>query len=252
MKEINNKVSIAATIVLFGGTGDLTLRKLVPALANLVHEGRIKESSTVIGVSRKDWTDLEYKEFLVKGVKSDQDKKYIRDLNVKHFKGDLSNPSSLDGLKKMLAFCEIDGCNRIYYLATSFKYFPGIIKELRKLGLDKQKSGFTRIMFEKPFGEDLKSAVELDSEVHKVFAEKEIYRVDHYLPKETVQNLNVLNFTNPIIYSTLNNKYVESIEIRVDEDLGVGERIGYYNDAGAIKDMIQSHLLQILSLLLMD
>ena len=130
--------------------------------------------------------------------------------------------------------------------------FPNIVKELKRQNLHKKNQAFTRIIFEKPFGNDIKSSENLDKEIHKVFLEENVFRLDHYLAKETVQNLNVLKFTNPLLYSTFNKEYIESIEIIVDEDQGVENRIEYYNDAGAIKDMFQSHLLQVLSLLLME
>ncbi len=239
------------TFVLFGGTGDLVKRKLVPAIARLVHEGKIRDDSTIIGISRKHWTDEEYKKFLVDSVLSESEKKYIKNLDIKFFQGDFSS-GGLNGLKKLIDKYEKKECNRIYYLATSFKFFPSIINELKKQDLDKKKDGFTRIVFEKPFGKDLKSSEELDRKIHRVFKEKNVFRLDHYLAKETVQNLNVLKFTNPILYSTFSNEYVDSIEIIVDEDFGVGERIFYYNDTGAMKDMVQSHLLQILALILME
>ena len=239
------------TFVLFGGTGDLTKRKLVPAIANLVHEGRIREDSTIIGVSRKKFGDNEYKRYLVDSIKDERDKEYIKKLDIKFFNGDFTR-AGLKGLNELMRKCEIGGCNRIYYLAASFQFFPNIVEELKRQGLDKQRKGFTRIVFEKPFGSSLKSAKELDECICHVFSEENVFRLDHYLAKETVQNLNVLKFTNPIIYNNFSNKFIDSIEVIVDEDLGVGNRIGYYNDAGAIKDMIQSHLLQILSLLLME
>jgi len=238
------------TFVLFGGSGDLVRRKLVPAFSRLVQEGKIREDSTIIGISRKNWNDKEYKKFLVESV-SREEKEHIRMLDIKFFQSDFAF-GGLNGLRELIKKSERKGCNRIYYLATSFKFFPAIIKELKKQGLNKKKEGFTRIVFEKPFGSDLRSSEELDREIHEVFNEDSVFRLDHYLAKETVQNLNVLKFTNPILYSTFNNEYIDSIEIIVDEDFGVGERIFYYNDAGALKDMIQSHLLQALSLLLME
>jgi len=246
------KEALNATIVLFGGTGDLTKRKLVPALANLVHRGRITKRSTIIGVADKDMTDEQYKKFLCSGVQGKKEKAHIKKLNVRYVQGDFSNPDFIKNLLGLLRVCEIKGCNRVYYLATSFRFFPNIIKALKRYGLHRQKSGFTRVLFEKPFGNSLKSSVSLDREIHKVFSEGDVYRLDHYLAKETVQNINILKFTNPLFYSTLSREFVESIEIVVDEKIGVGNRIQYYNEAGAVKDMFQSHLLEVLALLLME
>ena len=249
---MEGRKSVQATIVLFGGTGDLTKRKLVPAFANLAHQGIINRESTLIGIGRKNFDDSTYKKFLIDSISDEKEKEHIKEMNIKFFRGDLSKPEELSGLKEMLQFCEGPECNRIYYLATSFKFFPAIVKELKKYHMLAQKDGFTRIVFEKPFGEDLKSSNKLDKEIHKVFPEENIYRIDHYLAKDTVQNLNVLKFTNPIMHSTLNNKYVKGIDIIAYENLGVANRLEYYNDSGAVKDMIQSHLLQMLALLLMQ
>lgn len=239
------------TFVLFGGTGDLTSRKLVPSFARLVNEGKIREDSTIIGISRKNWNNDQYKNFLIGSIKDEKDKDYIKSLDIKFFRGNFTK-NGLDGLRELIEKSERKGCNRIYYFSTSFKFFPEIVREIKRRKLHKQNKGFTRVVFEKPFGRDLKSSEKLDKEIHKTFSEKDVFRIDHYLAKETVQNLNVLKFTNPIFYSTLNSYYVGSIEITVDEDLGIGNRIEYYNDTGAINDMIQSHLLQVLSLLLME
>ena len=240
-----------ATFVLFGGTGDLTKRKLVPAIANLVHEGKIREDSSIIGVSRKNWSHEAYKKFLIDSVERKEEKEHIKKLDIKFFSGDFSK-AGLKGLNELMTKCEVEGCNRIYYLATSFIFFPEIVEELKRQRLDKQKKGFTRIVFEKPFGNDLKSSDDLNKKICRVFPEENVFRLDHYLAKETVQNLNVLKFTNPILYGSFGNRAIESIELQIDEELGVGNRLEYYHEAGALKDMIQSHLLQVLSLLLME
>lgn len=239
------------SFILFGGTGDLTRRKLVPAFAKLIHDGKISESSTIIGVSRKNWTDEDYKKFLTDSAQTEIDKHHIKKLDIHFYQGDFVK-DGLKNIRSLMTKCETDGCHRIYYLSTSVKFFPIIVQELKKHHLTKQKKGFTRVVFEKPFGNDLGSSENLDREIHKVFSEKDVFRIDHYLAKGTVQNLNVLKFTNPILHSTFHSDYVESVEVIVDEDLGVGNRLAYYNESGAIKDMIQSHLLQVLSLILMD
>jgi glucose-6-phosphate 1-dehydrogenase len=245
-------VKRSVTFVLFGGTGDLTKRKLVPAFANMVHNGVIGRNSTILGVSRKEFSDIEYKKFLLEGDGDKKEKRHIRNLNIKYFNGNLSTREGLIGLREKLDQCEVGNCDRVFYLATGFKFFGNVVSELKKQGLSKQSGGFTRVVFEKPFGRDLSSSTRLDKEIKNVFDEDEVYRIDHYLAKGTVQNLNVLKFTNPLIYSGFGNRDVESVEIVVDEDLGVGNRIGYYDGAGALKDMIQNHLLQVLSLVLME
>ncbi|MEI6731468.1 MAG: glucose-6-phosphate dehydrogenase [archaeon] len=236
--------------VIFGGTGDLTRRKLVPALAELVNSGVLDSKSTIIGLSRKDMADEEYNKFLMDSVKEGKYREHISQLNVKYLSLDVS-AGKLDKLGDLLAHCRGD-CKTIFYLATSFLFFNHISRELKRLGLNKSQRGFSRIIFEKPFGRDLQSSKQLSQEIHNSFDEESVYRIDHYLAKETIQNMVTFNFTNPIIHSTMNNRYVEKIEIIADEELGVGERLGYYHESGAIRDMIQSHLLQIVSIILMD
>ena len=235
------------TFILFGGTGDLVKRKLVPAFSQLVHNNVIGKNSAIIGISRKPLTDSQYKEFLSNSLNGEE-KNHIKNLNIQYFKGDFEN-SGLYGLKELIEKSEMEASDRIFYLSTSFRFFPGIVKELKLQGLHKKTN---RIVFEKPFGNDLKSSELLDSEIHSVFNEKEVYRIDHYLAKGTVQNLNVLKFTNPILYSGFGNRSIEEISLTIDESLGVESRLEFYNEAGAIKDMIQSHLLQVLSLILME
>jgi glucose-6-phosphate 1-dehydrogenase len=242
----------AVSIVVLGGTGDLAKRKLVPAFARLVHDGVLAKGSDIIGISRKKMSDKEYKDFLCLGVKDKKERKHIRELDIRYLSEDISKKGGLGELKDLIRKVEPEeGRDRVYYLATSFKFFPGIVQELKRIGLHKQRRKFTRIVFEKPFGEDLKSSNELDKKIHKVFPERDVFRIDHYLAKETVQNLNVLKFMNPIFGHVFSKDYVESVEIIVDEKLSVGKRISFYESAGALKDMIQNHLLQVLSLFLM-
>ena len=233
--------------IVFGGTGDLTTRKLFPAFVDLIEKGLIDKNSVFLGMSRKFFTDLDYKNFLVKNSKI----KDFTDINLRYLRGDFTDFSGIKSLKEFIHKNGLQNLNRIYYLSTSFNLFPNIINSLKKNELHKSL-GFTRIVFEKPFGSDLNSSNLLDSQIHKIFNEKEIYRIDHYLGKETIRNLNVMKFTNPFIYSTFSNEYIDSIELIVEEDLGVEDRINYYNDAGAIRDMIQNHLLQVLSIVLME
>jgi glucose-6-phosphate 1-dehydrogenase len=241
------------TFVLFGGTGDLVKRKLVPAFARMVHDGKISRRSTIIGVARSEMGDDDYKKLLVESEEDKVEKKHIQDLNVRYLKADFSKPGGLKELQPLVSVCEPGTrCSRIYYLATSYKFFGKIILELKKSGLNKKAGGYSRIVFEKPFGRDLDSSIKLDKEIHKAFSEKDVYRLDHYLAKESVRNLITLKNSNKVLGAILNNKYVESIEIIADESIGVEKRLGYYNGSGAVKDMIQSHLLQVLSMVLMD
>lgn len=246
MKEAN------ISFILFGGTGDLARKKLVPAFANLINRGIIGKESSIIGISRKKLSDEEYKKFLLEGVAKNEEKEHIKKLRIRYFSGDFTRKEGLEGLKELIDKTESDECHRIYYLSTSFSFFPNIVMELKKDGLDKNKNGSTKIVFEKPFGKDLRTSEELNKEIYKAFKEEQVYRIDHYLAKDTVQNLNVLKFTNPLIYSSFGNLNIDKIEVDIEENTDVENRIEYYNESGALKDMIQNHLLQVLSLLLME
>lgn len=233
------------TFVLFGGTGDLTKKKLAPAFCSLMHEHKLAKGSNLIGIARKDFSDEGYKKFLINSVGEGKWKSSIRDFNVRYLKGDFSDDELYAKLSKM-----IKG-DRVFYMATSFKFFPKIVKKLKKHKLNSSKKNFTRIVFEKPFGENLRSAKKLDRKIHRAFPEDNVYRIDHYLAKDTVQNINVLKFVNPMFYGSFSNKFIDSIEIIVDENVGVGNRINYYDEAGAIKDMMQNHMMQMLGRILM-
>ncbi len=241
----------SVTFVLFGGTGDLTKKKLVPAFSSLIHSGKIEKKSTIIGVSRNKLSDKEYRKLLLDSVEKDHEKKYISSAEIRHIQGDFLDEKFYSVLKEELNEKKPFG-DRIYYFSTSYKYFSAIVEGLKKENLHRTKNGSVKVVFEKPFGHDLISSIELDKELHNVFSEKNIYRLDHYLAKDTVLDINVLKFVNPLIYGTFNNKFIESIEVNLDENIGVEKRLEYYNSTGAVKDMFQSHILQILSLLLME
>lgn len=242
-------MSQKVTFVIFGGTGDLTKRKLVPAFASLLHDKVLCDESLIIGIARGDFTNETYRDLLIKAARNEDERKLIEKVNIQFYRKDSTQPGALHDLKSMIECGE--GCphNRIFYLATGYNLFPAITKNLHEADLIQKSS---KIVFEKPFGKDLHSAEALEAAIHQHFTEDMIYRIDHYLGKETVQNLNVLKFTNPFLESLLSNKHIKSVEVIADEDLGVGSRLGYYTSAGAVKDMIQSHLLQVLALFLMD
>jgi glucose-6-phosphate 1-dehydrogenase len=256
-------------LTIFGGTGDLAKRKLVEAFASLVRDDIVSKDSTLIGIGRTEFTDETYKKFLLEG-KDKKTKDEIDKVKIKYFIGDVSNPSTLVGLKGLIESVENDICctHRLFYLSTSFLLFPKITQFLKSQNLhisgknvstnltantnNKITNFQTKVIFEKPFGYDLKSNDSFEKEMQSVFGENQIYRIDHYLGKETVMNITTLKFENPVIDAMLRKEHVKKIEIIVDEDLAVGKRVSYYNEFGAIKDMIQSHLLQVLSLILME
>lgn len=240
------------TFVAFGGTGDLSKRKLVLAFSRLIKSKLISKNSCFIGIGRSAFNDKSYKKMLVDFQSNKTNKDSVEKLNLKYFQGDVS--AGLNGFDKVIKDAKQgQKSDVIFYLATSFNLFGKISAELKRLDLHCGKKGCTtKIVFEKPFGFDLESNISFEKEIHNVFHESQIFRIDHYLGKETVSNLNTLKFENPVFEAILCNKHVEKIEIIVDENLKMGKRINYYNGVGATKDMIQSHLLQVLSLLLMN
>jgi len=237
--------------VVFGGTGDLAKRKLAPAFYNRIKNKKVHPKSVLIGVGRRDYTDKTYKEFLFK--RKDFKKEYWDKLNVKYYKADFINKDSLCNLPKLLKKIEPNNsCSRIFYLATGYEYFKRIVDQLKNAELHKHDKHMRRIVFEKPFGNSLKTSNQIDKCIHDVFSEKDIYRIDHYLGKETVMNLIAMRFANPIFKQVWNNKFIEHVHVVIDEKIGTEDRIGYYNSSGAIKDMVQNHLLQVVSLVLME
>lgn len=240
----------SVVFVIFGGTGDLMKRKLVPAFAQLARNNVLPSGSKIVGIGRKDFDAEEYKRFLSEGL-DEKSKDSLYSIPIYYFKSDFTEEGEVHRLVQFLRKEEIH-YNLVFYLATSYKFFPLIVHELKNAGLHKHNEGFVRLVFEKPFGSDLNSSNQLDNSLHDAFKEEQIYRIDHYLAKETVLNLTMLRFTNIALQGILNNKYVEKIELIIDEDLGVGNRLEYYNESGALKDMVQNHILQVLSLILME
>src|SRR3989344_2252985 len=239
------------TFILFGGTGDLTKRKLLPAFATLLREEKLARRSLLIGIGRRPLTHESYRDSLFEGL-SEDDQKTLQHLSILYFQDDVSQSTGLNNLPQFLQAQEQAASNRIYYLATSYTLFPQIVQALHRTHLDKHTDRWTRLVFEKPFGHDLASSNALDNAIHAVFPEEHIFRIDHYLAKETVQNLQVVKFTNPVIDNLLHRALVSHITLTVDESLGVGNRLGYYAEAGVLKDMIENHLLQMTALLLME
>ncbi len=255
-----------SSFVIFGASGDLTKRKLIPALYNLACTDLLPRGFKVFGFAVTPMNDDSFRESMREGVRTSNEANpfdvRIWDefaKNLHYLTADFQSPEGYKQLKEMLEKAEegsTAGENRLFYLATPPGFYADIVARLGSSGLvTKQgtsQSGWTRIIIEKPFGNDLDSAIALNTSIHKVFKEEQIYRIDHYLGKETVQNLMAFRFANSIIEPIWNRRYVDHIQITAAETLGVEHRGGYYENAGVLRDMFQNHLLQLLSIVAMD
>lgn len=244
-------------LVIFGATGDLTKRKLMPALLDLARQGCMKNFH-ILGVGRTPMSDEEFVESLREGVANDKDFEAERWQQLtkvlRYQSGELDDEATYREVGKCLDELIGTGAsgNRLFYLATPPSLFGTIIENLGKAGLASQDKGWTRIVIEKPFGRDVESAKALNEVVSSVFDESQVYRIDHYLGKGTVQNILVFRFGNSMFEPIWNRNYIDYVEITAAETLGVGSRAGYYEEAGALRDMVANHLLQLLTLTAME
>ncbi|MBU9713415.1 glucose-6-phosphate dehydrogenase [Evansella tamaricis] len=246
------------SIVIFGATGDLAKRKLFPSIFNLYRKGNISEEFAVVGVARRPWTNEVLREKVCEAVTDvfdvEQDKldRFVNHFNYLPF--DVTGKESYHELKKQLTQLEGDyniPGNRIFYMAMAPEFFGTIASNLKSEGVT-EANGWTRLVIEKPFGHDLSSAKKLNEDIREAFNEDDIYRIDHYLGKEMVQNIEVIRFANAMFEPLWNNRYISNIQITSSEALGVEDRGGYYETSGALRDMVQNHMLQMVSLLAMD
>ncbi|KRL38794.1 glucose-6-phosphate dehydrogenase [Liquorilactobacillus uvarum] len=246
-----------ALFIIFGGTGDLAKRKLYPSLFELYEKGFLKENFAVIGTARRPWTDEYFQEVVRKSVTTDGTSKEDADEFAQHFYyqshnvNDTEHYVTLQKLAQRLDEKYSIGGNRLFYLAMSPRFFGTIAEHLKSQNIVTD-NGYNRLIIEKPFGHDLPSARELNDSIGRYFAEDSVFRIDHYLGKEMIQNIAAVRFGNNLFRALWNNRYIDNIQITLSEALGVEERAGYYETAGALRDMVQNHILQIVSLLTMN
>jgi glucose-6-phosphate 1-dehydrogenase len=244
-------------LVVFGASGDLASRKLLPAIAALAEHKALPEGFTVIGVARTQWSDDQFRQRCLDAAPFAGPQWHEVVARFRYVAGEYGEKPTFDRLKKVLAEADAKMAtagNRVFYLATIPSMFGEVACALAQHGCNVPGDGgmFARIVVEKPFGRDLESARALDAALHSAFEESQIFRIDHYLGKETVQNVLALRFGNAIFEPIWNRRYVDHIQITVAEELGVEHRGGFYETAGALRDIVQNHVMQVLALTLME
>jgi glucose-6-phosphate 1-dehydrogenase len=244
-------------LVVFGASGDLAARKLFPALERLASHRQLPSAFSVVGVARTAMTDDEFRTLVDKATPDSGPAWASLVPGFRYVSGGYGEAGTFERLKAVLG--EVDdqrgtSGSRLYYLATPPGVFTEVAAGLAAAGLNRpdREGAFVRLVVEKPYGRDLRSARELDAALHDVFSESQIYRIDHYLGKETVQNVLALRFANTIFEPVWNRRYVDHVQITVAESEGVGHRGGFYESAGALRDIVQNHVLQVLALTLME
>ena len=259
MRRSEEEIRPPCTLVIFGASGDLTRRLLAPAIAHLNRDGAISPDFAILGIGRTAYTDDEFRKHLEDGAREftppTQGRPGDFPAVVRYLAGDFGDRQFYANLKSALDAIEsrrAGARNRIFYFATPPDADEPIVKGLGEEGLARVEHGWVRAVVEKPFGHDLASCRHLNEVLLKVFPEKQVYRIDHYLGKETVQNIFVLRFANGIFEPLWNHRYIDHVQISVAESVGVGHRAGFYEHAGVVRDMFQNHLMQLLTLTAME
>ncbi|HET9732892.1 MAG TPA: glucose-6-phosphate dehydrogenase [Acidimicrobiales bacterium] len=250
-----NRQAPPVALIVFGASGDLTSRKLLPAIAGLVKAGQVGHNFSVVGVARSELDDNGFRKLAAEAVPDAGPEWDKAVAGFRYVQGEYGHPDTFDALKAVLAKVERDRGtqgNRVYYLATVPDMFGVVANALGEHGMAKPEKGFARLVIEKPFGRDGASAAALDTDLHGAFDEDQIYRIDHYLGKETVQNVLALRFANAIFEPVWNRRYVDHVQVTVAESIGVEHRGAFYETAGALRDIVQNHVMQILGLTLLE
>ncbi len=250
---------MAHTIVIFGASGDLTSRKLIPALYSLHKKKRLPPETQIVGVSRSEYSHDQWRDMLRKSTSEfaanvfDDETWVAFAKSVFYSPGDIGEIKDFQALSGLLESIEPEsGADRVYYLSTMPQLYQAAVEQLGASGLAEDSKGQRRVIIEKPFGTDLQTARDLNDKVHRVFREDQIYRIDHYLGKETVQNLFAMRFANSIFEPLWNRNYIDHVQITVAEEVKIGSRAGYYDKSGILRDMFQNHIFQLLMLTAME
>ena len=257
-----NRIAGPSALVIFGVTGDLSRKKLMPAVYDLANRGLLPPGFGLVGFARREWDDEDFEREVHDAVQKYARTPFIEDVwnqlkvGIRFVQGEFDDDAAFDELKATLEQLDRDRGtmgNHAFYLSIPPKSFPLVTEQLRRSGLAEQQNGsWRRVVIEKPFGSDLTTARELNDVVESVFPPDSVFRIDHYLGKETVQNILALRFANQLYEPIWNANYVDHVQITMAEDIGVGGRAGYYDGIGAARDVIQNHLLQLLALTAME
>lgn len=260
-QRAQNRTAPPVSIVIFGASGDLTQRKLIPALYNLACGAHLSSQTRVIGVGRTSFDDESFRQHLRDGVQTHARlEEGCEDWNrfserLAYIVGDYEDPDTYQQLEKELKRNDQEagtGGNRLFHMAIPPRVFSTVIQQLAESGLNQGERGWARLVVEKPFGRDLETAEDLNRQIHQVFKEDQVFRIDHYLGKETVQNILTLRFANAIFEPIWNRNYIDHVQITVAEDVGVSDRAGFYDQTGVLRDMFQNHVLQLVALTAME
>ncbi|TWF81066.1 glucose-6-phosphate 1-dehydrogenase [Pseudonocardia hierapolitana] len=256
------RIAGPCSLVIFGVTGDLSRKKLMPAIYDLANRGLLPPGFALTGFARRDWADQDFGQVVYNAVKEHARtpfRQHVWDRLAEGFRfvsGTFDDDDAFDRLEQTVQALDRErgtAGNHAFYLSIPPGAFPVVLKQLARSGLARQDGdGWRRVVIEKPFGHDLRSAIELNEIVNDVFPEDSVFRIDHYLGKETVQNILALRFANQLFEPIWNSNYVDSVQITMAEDIGLGGRAGYYDGIGAARDVIQNHLLQLLAFTAME